>query len=175
MVDAVSIENPQDVPEQWRPYFEKRDIEFTFRALERKVQSVAPGTIIRALTGQGKPTGRTVDAISEALGITSEKFYELRGEPVAEPFILSGRASQLTTTERAVVRSVVDAILNAKGARHAVPVDSSTSSGASTEGGPPQEVPRSGDGPKPWTPPPDWIWPTDDDPGVGDSEDAQDA
>lgn len=173
MVDAVSIENPQDVPEQWRPYFKKRDIEFTFRALERKVQSVAPGTIIRALTGQGKPTGRTVAAISEALGITTEKFYELRGEPAADPFILSGRASQLTTTERAVVRSVVDAILNAKEARHAISADSSTPSGTPPQGGPPEEALPPGDNPQ-W--PPATDWPTgDDEPGMGGSEDTKDA
>lgn len=172
MVYGVSIENPQDVPEQWRPYFKKRDIEFTFRALERKVQSVAPGTIIRALTGQGKPTGRTVDAIAEALGITSEKFYELRGEPVAEPFILSGRASQLTHQERAAVRSVVDAILNAKESRHALPHNSSPQTRASGKAKPGEED-GSWDGPESW--PSGTDWPTGDDPGVDSGEDTKDA
>lgn len=52
-------------------------------------------------------------------------------------------------------------------------LEADTSPRASTEGGSPEEV--SGDGPQPWTPPTDWVWPTDDDTGMGPGKDAKDA
>src|SRR5699024_10409804 len=110
MVCAVSIENPKDVPEQWRPIFDRRGIEFTYRALSRRAEGVSLNTIVRALTGAGKTTDRVAGKLSDALGISAERFYELRGVPVEEPFSLPARASQLSARERDAVMGVVDAI-----------------------------------------------------------------
>ncbi|MFA4080529.1 hypothetical protein ONA92_02285 [Mycobacteroides salmoniphilum] len=123
----MSIDNPRDVPEQWRAAFDRKGIEFTFRALESKVPGVALNTIIRALSGEGKTSERVIRAISTALGITTERFYELRGEPVREPFILPSRANQLSGPERAVVRDVINAILDARDEQR---VDPAAGSGA---------------------------------------------
>lgn len=117
----VSIDNPREVPEQWHPHFEKLGIELSYRALERKAEGVGLNTIVRALTGEGKATSKTVSAISVALGITPEKFHELRGAPVATPFTLPSRASQLNQRERDAILGVVHAILAAKEDRHARP------------------------------------------------------
>lgn len=117
----MSIDYPQDVPEPWRQHFEEKGITFTFRALERTTQGIAAGTIIRALTGQGTSTRRVARAVSDALGITVEKFHEVRSElaqsdvAADEPFRLPARANQLTQQERAVVLGVIDTILNARG------------------------------------------------------------
>jgi hypothetical protein len=56
----VSIDNPREVPEQWHPHFEKLGIELSYRALERKAEGVGLNTIVRALTGEGKATSKTV-------------------------------------------------------------------------------------------------------------------
>lgn len=129
----MSIDSPRDVPEHWRPYFESRGIEFTFNALERKAEGVSLNTVIRALTSQGRTTDRVANAVSGALGITSDKFRELRGEPTGEPFQLPARARLLTVTEREVVRSVVNAILDAR-------ENTATQSDASPQGRQDQEA-----------------------------------
>lgn len=113
----MSIEAPQDIPEIWRPYFDRRGIELTFRALERRTQMGSPNTVVRALTGVGTPTRRVATKIGDALGITADEFFRIRSEivapgaPVDDPFHLPQRANRLTLADRRTVVSVVDAIL----------------------------------------------------------------
>ena len=167
--DNVNIENPRDVPEQWRPFFEKKAIDFTFRALERKT-GVAANTIIRALNGEKKTTARVVTALCEALGISTETFYEMQGKPVVEPFVLPARASQLTTREREVVRDVVHALLDAH-------EQASAKSDAPPEGDKDKEANRSRRRPPPKeseiNPPLNPGWDPLDPPGVSGDEDGE--
>ncbi len=133
----MSIENPEDVPEVWRTYFDDRGIEFSFRALHRKVEdSVSLNTVIRALTGEGTSIKRVVSALADELGVSPERFTaireELAGTRPVEPFILPARANQLTEPERKAVVGVVNAILNARGDRD--DLEATTESDAQTKG-----------------------------------------
>lgn len=118
----MSIEDPQDVPEAWRPHFARRRIEFTFRDLDRATEGVALNTIRRALLGIGDPSKRVVGAISDALGITPDEFLATRstvtGEQPTTSFVLPARADQLNRRERDAVLSIVNALLDARD-RHA--------------------------------------------------------
>lgn len=122
--ERVSIEEPNDVPEVWRPYFRSQRIEFTFRDLDRNVEGVALNTIRRALLGIGDPSRRVVAAIAEALALTPEQFSAIRSkvngaEPTA-PFVLPTRADLLNQRERAAVVEIVNALLDARERDNAV-------------------------------------------------------
>lgn len=115
----MSADEPDAVPEDWREYFKNRGIEPYFRDLHRKVEDdMSLGTVIRALTGEGTSTNRVVSKLSSELGLTPDKFKAIRsrlaGQRPMEPFRLPDRANQLSTSERAAVMSVVNAILNAR-------------------------------------------------------------
>lgn len=114
----MSIDQPTDVPTPWRTHFDAQGIEFTFRALERRIGSLSISTVVRALTGTGQPTRRVATLIADALGITEDEFEATRRqlvptELIVEPFRLPQRADSLTRSERATVLSVIDAILTA--------------------------------------------------------------
>lgn len=161
-------------PEQWRPLFDAIGVDFSYRALGTYA-GMTHTAIRRFMRGEGTTDG-TARGIADAFRVPVAKVYELRGESIAiyEPFTLPDDAGRLNHNEREVIRAVVRALLDAREERHDVEV--ATEPPAPPEGDEGQEGgPPSGDGPKPWTPPTDWIWPTDDDPGMGDSEDAQDA
>lgn len=111
---GVSVDNPRDVPEQYRPLFEKRGIDFTYRALHRKVEGVGLNSVVRALTGQGRLSDRVAEGVSAALGVTPNELHALRGHPIAEPFQLPVRASELNQRERDAVLGVVRALLDAR-------------------------------------------------------------
>ena len=139
----MSIEDPQDVPEAWRPHFARRRIEFTFRDLDRATEGVALNTIRRALLGIGDPSKRVVGAISDALGITPDEFLATRsavtGERPTTSFVLPARADQLNRRERDAVLSIVNALLDARD-RHAEQpatdtADPTPAAGASGEAG----------------------------------------
>ena len=115
-----STDDPRDVPDQWHPYFAKRNIDLTYRALRREIEkstdphAMVPsvGTLVRALSGERRLTPRVAAAVADALGITTEKLLELRGEPVTVPFQLPARASQLNRRQRDAVLAVVYAFLD---------------------------------------------------------------
>lgn len=140
--ERVSIEEPNDVPEVWRPYFRSQRIEFTFRDLDRNVEGVALNTIRRALLGIGDPSRRVVAAIAEALALTPEQFSAIRSkvngaEPTA-PFVLPTRADLLNQRERAAVVEIVNALLDARERDNAV--EATTQSDAPSEAGPNKKI-----------------------------------
>ena len=172
MVNAVSDSHLP--PEQWRPLFDKAGIEFGYRPLAARAGLTH--TRVHRLIRGGGTTDDAIQRVADALGVKASKVRELRNEPAVEPrpFTLPDDAGRLNHNEREVIRSVVRALLDARDGRYVM--EDAPEPPAPPEGDEGQEGgPPSGDGPKPWTPPPDWIWPTDDDPGMGDSEDAQDA
>lgn len=118
----MSIEDPNEVPEVWRPHFAAQRIEFTFRDLDRNVPGVALNTIRRALLGIGTPSRRVASAIAGALGISEEEFNATRakvtGDTPTAPFTLPTSADLLNQRERDAVLSVVHALLDARD-RHA--------------------------------------------------------
>lgn len=119
----MSIDNPNEVPEQWWPYFRKQGMDgLTFRELSRKVDGVAVTTVVRALTGEGQPTRRVTAKIASALGMTEDRFKRVRAEVIGaqhhEPFQLPQRADELTDRERELVTGMVNALLDAR-SRHA--------------------------------------------------------
>ncbi|MGO3325358.1 hypothetical protein [Gordonia sp. (in: high G+C Gram-positive bacteria)] len=130
----MSIDEPQDVPDVWRPHFARQRIEFTFRDLDRQVEGVALNTIRRALQGVGDPSRRVVAAISEALGITPDEFAETRatinGEQPSTSFTLPSRADQLNRRERDAVLTIVNALLDARDRNAELSADTATPSTA---------------------------------------------
>ncbi len=140
----MSIEDPQDVPEVWRPHFARQRIAFTFRDLDRNVEGVALNTIRRALQGVGSPSRRVVTAIAEALDITPDEFMATRakvtGEEPTTPFTLPSRADQLNRRERDAVLSIVHALLDARD-RHDQPArDTHTNPAGHTNTPPPEAL-----------------------------------
>lgn len=143
----MSVDNPRDVPDQFREHFERREIDpFTYRALHRKVKGVGLNSVVRALSGEGRLTPRVSKAVADALGITPEKLLELRGDPVTVPFQLPARASQLNQRERDAVLGVVHALLDARD-RYDSDTNSDTPTeeqGASSEAGEDQKTAGTG-------------------------------
>lgn len=135
----MSIDNPNEVPEQWWPYFRKQGMDgLTFRELARRVDGVALTTIVRALTGVGQPTRRVIDKIAPALGMTAERFNQVRADVIGaqhhEPFQLPQRADELDTRERDLITGLVHALLDARDRHAAQPT---------TPADPPAEAPRT--------------------------------
>lgn len=64
----------------------------TFRELSRRIDGVAVTTVVRALTGEGQPTRRVIAKIAPALGMTEDRFKQVRAEVTGalhhEPFQL---------------------------------------------------------------------------------------
>lgn len=115
------------------------------------------------------PDDSTMEGIAKGFGLPVEVVRTAAARSLAG---YEDDGSALTLDLRGVH---LDALLN-EIRRRVHDVEVATEPPAPPEGDEGQEGgPPSGDGPKPWTPPTDWIWPTDDDPGMGDSEDAQDA
>ena len=137
----MSVDNPRDVPDQFREHFERREIDpFTYRALHRKVKGIGLNSVVRALSGEGRLTPRVTEAVADALGITPEKLLELRGDPVTAPFQLPARASQLNQRERDAVLSIVHALLDARD-RHDQPArDTHTNPAGHTNTPPPEAL-----------------------------------
>lgn len=143
----MSIEDPQDVPEVWRPHFARQRIEFTFRDLDRNVEGVALNTIRRALLGVGSPSRRVVAAIAGALGMTPDEFQATRakvaGEEPTTPFTLPTSADRLNRRERDAVLSVVHALLDARDRHADHDTDPSADPPAATEGAQGAEVEKT--------------------------------
>ncbi len=101
-------------PESWRPLFDRAGIEFGFRPLANR--SGLTHTRVHRLIRGGGTTNEAIEQVAEVLGVAASKIRELRGEPAVEvdPFTLPDEAGRLTDSERAVIRSMVRALLNAR-------------------------------------------------------------
>lgn len=114
----MSVDEPNEVPEVWRPYFAQRRISFTFRDLHRNVEGVSLNTVRRALLGIGSPSRRVVNIIAGALGIDDAEFQATRakvnGTDPTTPFTLPARADLLNQRERDAILDIVGALLDAR-------------------------------------------------------------
>lgn len=112
MVGLVSESNLP--PESWRPLFDRAGIEFGYRPLATR-SGMTHSRVHRLIKGGGT-TNEAIKQIAEALGVQASKIRELRGEAAVEvePFTLPDEAGRLTDGERAVIRSMVRALLNAR-------------------------------------------------------------
>lgn len=137
-------------PEQWRTLFDAAGVEFGYRPLATRIGM--NHTRVRRLLRGGGTTAEAIQLVADALHVPPSKVRELRGEPASEfePFILPDDAGRLNDRERDAVRAIVRVLLDARDAHHAdqsdTDTDSSTSSGAQTQAGPPQEDESLDDG-----------------------------
>ncbi len=122
-------------PEQWRPYFDRADIEFGYRPLAARAGLTH--TRVHRLIRGGGTTNEAIQQVADALGVKASKVRELRGEPPVEiePFTLPDDAGRLNETERTVVRAMVRALLDARDNAHAAdqPAADSPASTADTQ------------------------------------------
>lgn len=120
-------------PEQWRPLFDKRQIDFGYRPLAAKLNM--NHTRIRRLLLGGGTTEDALHQVAEFFGVPVAKVRELRGEAASnrEPFTLPDDAGRLNERERDVIRSMVRVLLEARELPDAVPVDPSAQPDAPPE------------------------------------------
>lgn len=106
-------------PEQWRPLFDRADIEFGYRPLTTRA-GLTHTRVHRLLRGGGT-TNEAITRVAEAFGVKPAKVRELRGEAAVEvePFTLPDDAGRLNDTERNVIRSMIRALLDAREQPHA--------------------------------------------------------
>ena len=93
------------LPPQWEEVFAGRSM--------RKVAESAgiyADRVSRFVKGEGVEDG-TAELIADALGITVKKAWELRGEPVREPFKLPQKAHRLSRSQRDAILRVIDGML----------------------------------------------------------------
>lgn len=95
-----------------------RDVS-SLRELARAA-GIGATTASRLLSGDGAPAEVTLRRVADALAVPLPRLRELAGRPRGEPrpFVLPPRADQLTDRQRAVVLSVVDALLDASSGRN---------------------------------------------------------
>ena len=93
------------LPPQWEEAFAGRSM--------RKIAESAgiyADRVSRFVKGEGVEDG-TAELIADALGITVKKAWELRGEPVREPFKLPEKAHKLSHLQRDAILKVIDGML----------------------------------------------------------------
>lgn len=102
-------------PESWRPLFDKANIEFGYRPLATRA-GLTPTRVHRLIRGGGT-TNEAIKQVAEALRVNESRVRELRGEAAVEikPFTLPDDAGWLNDNEREVIRSMVRALLDARG------------------------------------------------------------
>ena len=66
--------------------------------------------VSRFVKGEGVEDG-TAELIADALGIPVKKAWELRGEPILEPFTLPRKAQRLSRSQRDAILRVIDGML----------------------------------------------------------------
>ncbi|WP_134324686.1 helix-turn-helix transcriptional regulator [Cumulibacter soli] len=99
----------EEVPAQWRDLFEGRGLE-SGRDLAKAID-VAPETARRLINGMSVSRG-TLETAAKYFRVPEEQLQRLRGEESAgPPFRLPREADRLTSKQRRVVLSVVDALL----------------------------------------------------------------
>ncbi|OZE88066.1 hypothetical protein CH304_00405 [Rhodococcus sp. 15-649-1-2] len=94
------------IPTQWIDVFDGRSLRTIAAAADISVDRVS-----RFIRG-GKVADGTADLVADALGISTRRALELRGEPVREPFRLPDKAHYLSRRQRDAVLSVIDAMLD---------------------------------------------------------------
>jgi hypothetical protein len=93
------------LPPQWEEVFAGRSM--------RQVAAAAgiyADRVSRFVKGEGVEEG-TAELIADALGIPVKKAWELRGEPVQEPFTLPRKAQRLSRSQRDAILRVIDGML----------------------------------------------------------------
>lgn len=76
--------------------------------------------VSRFVKGEGVEEG-TAELIADALGIPVKKAWELRGEPVQEPFTLPRKAQRLSRSQRDAILRVIDGMLEGRDDRSTDP------------------------------------------------------
>lgn len=100
-------------PEQWRSLLEPK---FRSRHALADRAGVSVQTVVRLVDGIGEPSPETVQAVADALGVDVDVVLETAGLDRSDhgPFVLPGRASQLTDIQRRAILAVVHAMLSPK-------------------------------------------------------------
>ncbi|MFD6677540.1 helix-turn-helix domain-containing protein [Rhodococcus zopfii] len=93
------------LPPQWEEVFAGRSM----RDIATKAGMHAD-RVSRFVKGGGV-SDETAEKIADALGISVKKAYELRGEPVREPFQLPRKAQLLSNSQRDAILRVIDGML----------------------------------------------------------------
>jgi hypothetical protein len=98
---------------------------------------LAHETVRRIFAGVGHPSETTIEKLAAAIGGSIPQMRLLAGRPAGElePFVLPPEANQLGAREREVVRSMVQALLDASDRRTDIRSDPSVS-------GPTHSAPR---------------------------------
>lgn len=98
---------------------------------------LAHETVRRIFAGVGQPSETTIEKLAAAIGGSIPQMRLLAGRPAGElePFVLPPEANQLGAREREVVRSMVQALLDASDRRADIRPDPSAS-------GPTRSAPR---------------------------------
>lgn len=102
--------SPTEIPQRWRPYFERAEIS-SWRELSRRVD-MAVGVVQGVILGTRRSTDEAIDRVAEALGVSVDVIYRLRGEPTDEPFVLPRKANRLNFQQRQAILAVIDGMLN---------------------------------------------------------------
>lgn len=103
------------LPPQWEEVFAGRSM--------RQVAAAAgiyADRVSRFVKGEGVEEG-TAELIADALGIPVKKAWELRGEPVQEPFTLPRKAQRLSRSQRDAILRVIDGMLEGRDDRSTDP------------------------------------------------------
>ncbi|MDV2477235.1 helix-turn-helix transcriptional regulator [Rhodococcus zopfii] len=93
------------LPPQWEEVFAGRSM----RDIATKAGMHAD-RVSRFVKGGGV-SDETAEKIADALGISVKKAYELRGEPMREPFHLPRKAQLLSHSQRDAILRVIDGML----------------------------------------------------------------
>ncbi|MCZ4649459.1 hypothetical protein O4106_21800 [Rhodococcus pyridinivorans] len=96
------------LPPQWEEVFAGRSM--------RQIAAAAgiyADRVSRFVKGEGVEEG-TAELIADALGIPVKKAWELRGEPINEPFTLPRKAQRLTRSQRDAILRVIDGMLEGR-------------------------------------------------------------
>ncbi|QOV97201.1 hypothetical protein [Rhodococcus pyridinivorans] len=103
------------LPPQWEEVFAGRSM--------RQIAAAAgiyADRVSRFVKGEGVEEG-TAELIADALGIPVKKAWELRGEPINEPFTLPRKAQRLTRSQRDAILRVIDGMLEGRDDKPAGP------------------------------------------------------
>jgi transcriptional regulator with XRE-family HTH domain len=101
--------NRRETPQAWQALMEARRIGSARQLAERAGLSVTSVTAF--LHGDRDAEDETAKQIADALAITVEKAWELRGEVGRKPFTLPAVADRLTPRQRDAVRAIVLAMV----------------------------------------------------------------
>ncbi|MGC5027054.1 hypothetical protein ACLQ3K_20085 [Tsukamurella sp. DT100] len=101
---------PTEIPARWKPVFDRTGVE-SWRELSRRA-GASVGVVQGVVLGTRKSTDEAVRMVANALRISIQEVYTLRGEPVFEPFVLPRRANLLNHQQRQAILAVIDGMLH---------------------------------------------------------------